>query len=128
MASLPEVTLPNRRRADLLAIGKTGEIWIIEIKSSLTDFTTDSKWPEYSDFCDRFYFAVSPDFPVDVLPHSAGLIVADRYGAEIIRQCPETKIAAARRKVVHILSARAAAARLQRLSDPEADLEHIWRT
>ena len=38
---VPEVTLPNGRRADLLAVGRKGEIWIVEIKSSVTDFQVD---------------------------------------------------------------------------------------
>ena len=87
-ASLPEVTLPNHRRADLLAIGPRGEIWIIEIKSSLTDFQTDKKWPDYLDYCDSFFFAVEPDFPTEHLPEACGLILADAYGAEIIRTAP----------------------------------------
>ena len=73
-ASLPEVSLPNHRRADLLAVGSRGEIWIIEIKSSLTDFQTDKKWPDYLDYCDSFFFAVEPDFPVDRLPADTGRV------------------------------------------------------
>ena len=41
-----EVTLANGRRADVLAIGRNGEIWIVEIKSSIADFRADQKWPE----------------------------------------------------------------------------------
>ena len=85
MAIVSEVTLANGRRADVAAIGPNGEIWIVEIKSSLVDFQTDQKWPEYRDFCDRFFFAVGPQFPQQVLPAEAGLIIADRYGGEIAR-------------------------------------------
>ena len=117
-ASLPEVTLPNYRRADLLAVGPRGEIWIIEIKSSLTDFQADKKWPDYLDYCDNFFFAVEPAFPIDRLPEACGLILADAYGAEIMRPAPVTKLAAARRMVITRRVARVGANRLRRLSDP----------
>ena len=117
-ASLPELTLPNYRRADLLAVGPRGEIWIIEIKSSLTDFQTDKKWPEYLDYCDSFFFAVEPAFPVDRLPEACGLILADAYGGEIVRPAPIAKLPAARRTVITRRVARVGANRLRRLSDP----------
>ena len=117
-ASLPEFTLPNYRRADLLAVGPRGEIWIIEIKSSLTDFQTDKKWPEYLDYCDSFFFAVEPAFPVDWLPEACGLILADAYGGEIVRPAPVAKLPAARRTVITRRVARVGANRLRRLSDP----------
>ena len=117
-ASLPELTLPNYRRADLLAVGPRGEIWIIEIKSSLTDFQTDKKWPEYLDYCDSFFFAVEPAFPVDQLPEACGLILADAYGGEIVRPAPIAKLPAARRTLITRRVARVGANRLRRLSDP----------
>ena len=117
-ASLPELTLPNYRRADMLAVGPRGEIWIIEIKSSLTDFQTDKKWPEYLDYCDSFFFAVEPAFPVDRLPETCGLILADAYGGEIVRPAPVAKLPAARRTVITRRVARVGANRLRRLSDP----------
>jgi hypothetical protein len=80
MATVTEVCLANGRRADMVAITSGGEIWIVEIKSSVEDFRADHKWPEYRTFCDRLYFAVAPAFPRDILPEDAGLIVADRYG------------------------------------------------
>ena len=123
MASVTEVTLANGRRADVAAIGANGEIWIVEIKSSLVDFQTDRKWPEYRDFCDRFYFAVGPQFPQQVLPLQAGLIVADRYGGDIVRAAPEHKLAGARRKAVTLTLLRTAAFRLQGAIDPEFGFE-----
>ena len=117
-ASLPELTLPNYRRADLLAVGPRGEIWIIEIKSSLTDFQTDKKWPEYLDYCDSFFFAVEPAFPVNQLPEACGLILADAYGGEIVRPAPIAKLPAARRTLITRRVARVGANRLRRLSDP----------
>ena len=86
-AGLPEVTCPITG-ARICWRGSRGEIWIIEIKSSLTDFQTDKKWPDYLDYCDSFFFAVEPDFPVERLPEACGLILADAYGAEIIRPAP----------------------------------------
>ena len=85
IACLPEVALPNHRRADLMALTDKGEIWIIEIKSGLPDFQADDKWPDYLHYCDRFYFAVAPYFPSEKLPDEAGMIFADSYGAEIMR-------------------------------------------
>ena len=122
-ARLPELTLANGRRADLIAIDMKGTIWIVEIKSSLADFRIDQKWPDYRDYCDRFYFAVTPDFPQDVLPGDAGLIVADKYGGEIVRPAPEHKLSGPRRKEITQRFARVAALRLHGLADPELRLE-----
>lgn len=122
-ATMPEMPLANGRRADIVALGEGGEIWIVEIKSSLEDFRSDNKWPEYAEFCDRFLFAVLPDFPMDVIPEDVGLIVADRYGGEIVRPAAEDKLAAARRKAMTQRFARIAARRLQALTDPDAALD-----
>ena len=118
-ARLPELTLASGRRADLVALNDSGEIWIIEIKSSLADFRADQKWPEYRNYCDRFFFAVAADFPVEVLPEDTGLIIADKYAGEIVRPAPEHKLSAARRKAVTQRFARVAARRLHALADPE---------
>lgn len=112
LESLAEIVLANGRRADAMAIGPKGEIHIVEIKSSIADFRSDGKWPEYRDYCDRLYFAVAPDFPIEILPEAAGLILADRYGGEIRREAPETRLSGARRKAVIIAFARVGAARL----------------
>lgn len=124
---IPELTLANWRRTDLIGIGEKGEIWIIEIKSSLEDFRTDQKWPEYRDYCDRLFFAVAPDFPRAVLPPDTGLIIADRYGGEIVREAPEHKLPGVRRKAVMLLFSRVAAGRLMTLADPERALEALPR-
>jgi hypothetical protein len=123
LAAVAEVTLANGRRADIAAIAESGEIWIVEIKSSLEDFRTDQKWPEYRDYCDRLFFAVAPGFPREVLPLDAGLIIADRYGGEILRPAPEHKLAPARRKAVTLRLVHTAAHRLQAMLDPEYGLE-----
>ena len=115
---LMELTLANNRRADIVALGRKGEIWIIEVKSCLADFRADGKWPDYDAFCDRLYFAVDADFPTEVLPQDTGLILADRYGAEILRDSDEAPLAAARRKAVTLRYARACSRRLHNLLDP----------
>jgi hypothetical protein len=117
-AVLPEFTLRTGRRADLIAIGGDGKIWIAEIKSSLEDFRADAKWPEYGEFCDRFFFAVPQDFNHDILPLEAGLIVADQWGAEVLREPPEFSLHASRRKSVTLQFARVAGQRLHGLYDP----------
>jgi len=111
-AGVTEMTLANGRRADVAAIGPAGEIVIVEIKSSVADFRSDQKWPEYRPFCDRFYFAVGQAFPSDLIPEDTGLIIADAYGGAIIREPDIEKLAAARRKAVTLRFARLAAARL----------------
>lgn len=118
LASVAELPLPNGRRADIAAVSDKGDIWIVEIKSSIEDFRVDQKWPEYRDYSDRLFFAVRPDFPVDILPADAGLILADRYGGEIVRPAPELRLAAARRKTMTLRFGRAAAARLAIALDP----------
>lgn len=118
-ASLPEVTLASGRRADVMAVSDAGAIWIIEIKSSPADLRSDQKWPEYRDFCDRLYFAIPPDMNAALLPAEAGLIVADGWGAEVLREPADHPLHATRRKAVTLAFARAAALRLHGLYDPE---------
>lgn len=113
-----ELPLASGRRADLVALHGGGEIWIVEIKSSIADFRADQKWPDYRAHCDRLFFATVADVPADIFPQDAGLIVADAYGATILREAPEHKLAAATRKSVMLTFARAAALRLQALADP----------
>lgn len=121
--SIREFSLSNGRRVDVAALGKDGRIAFVEVKSSLADFRSDDKWHTYLEYCDTFYFAVAPDFPQDVLPGRHGLIIADRYGAEILRPDSEEKtIKAARRKAVTLKFARAAAGRLTTLLGEEEDL------
>ena len=117
-ACLNELPLPNGRRADVIGLARNGDIWIVEVKSGLEDFRVDNKWPEYRDFCDALFFAVAPEFPVDILPADTGLILADRYGGEIVRPAPEHRLAPARRKAMTLRIARVAAMTLQSLIDP----------
>jgi hypothetical protein len=118
-AMVPEFTLATGRRADLIAVGGNGAIWIVEIKSSPEDFYSDGKWPEYRDYCDRLYFAVSMELDHAILPADAGLIVADEWGAEILRHPIETPLVGARRKALTLQIARTAALRLHMLHDPD---------
>jgi hypothetical protein len=118
-ASVTEVTLRSGRRVDILAVNDRSEIWIVEVKSCLADFRSDAKWPEYRDYCDRLWFAVAPDFPVDVLPADAGLILADRYAGELVRWPEEARLTPHLRKAVILAAARTAAMRLQEVLDPE---------
>lgn len=110
-APLAEVTLPNGRRADLMALGPKGQIFIVEVKSSVEDFRTDQKWWEYLPYCDAFAFAVAPEFPRDILPGDPGLIVADGFGGAVLREAPVEPLAGARRKALTLAFARLAAMR-----------------
>lgn len=110
-APLLEVTLPNGRRADIMALGPRGEIAIAEVKSGLDDFRTDRKWHEYAPYCDAFYFAVAPEFPRDILPETPGLIVADGFGGAVLREAPVIALAGARRKALIVAFGRLAAIR-----------------
>ncbi|HEU0061472.1 MAG TPA: MmcB family DNA repair protein [Hyphomicrobiaceae bacterium] len=124
-APLSEVTLASGRRADVIGLSQAAEIWLVEIKSCLDDFRVDQKWPQYREFCDRFFFAVGPTFPREVLPADTGLIVADRYGGEILRPAPDHKLAAPRRRALTLRLARTAALRLQAVLDPDQDLDAL---
>ncbi len=117
---LEEFTLTTGRRVDLIALAPKGDIWVVECKSSRADFRADGKWPDYLDWCDRYFWAVDADFPQTLLPDSTGLIVADAYGAELLRMGAEARLAAARRKALTLRVARAAMGRLQALRDPTA--------
>lgn len=123
LTSVTELPLPNGRRADIAGLTASGEIWIAEVKSCLDDFRVDSKWPDYLDYCDAFYFAVDPNFPARLLPATTGLIIADKFSAEIITAAPAAALKAPRRKQLTLLMARTAAARLQALLDPAAKLD-----
>ena len=112
LASVLEVPLANGRRADVMGLTPNGEIWIVETKSCLEDFSVDCKWPDYIDYCDRFFFGVTEVFPRDRIPEECGLIVADGFGGAILRECAARPLAGARRKAVTLLFARLAAQRL----------------
>lgn len=115
-----EMPLPNGRRADILALQPDGGFAVVEVKSCARDFLTDGKWPEYRDFCDRLYFAVDLDFPVELLPEEVGLLVADGPEASLVREAPSHPLASARRRALLHRYAVTAAGRLAALQDPQA--------
>ena len=118
-SSLSEFTLKTGRRVDLIALDHRGIVTIIEIKSSVADFRSDKKWQEYLDFCDRFFFAVATDFPIRRLPDTCGIILADGFGASVLRKSPELKLNATRRKSLMLSFARTSAVRLLEYTDPD---------
>jgi hypothetical protein len=114
---ISELPLPSGRRADLVALGADGEIWIVEIKSSIADFRADQKWMDYRMHCDRLFFATTVEVPCEIFPPDTGLIVADAFGAQIVCEAPEHRLHAATRKSMMLSVAHAAALRLQSLID-----------
>lgn len=117
-SALHEVPLPNGRRADILALRPDGGFACIEVKSGPRDFLTDLKWPEYRAYSDALYFAVDPGFPLDLLPDTTGLIVADATDAEILREAPTHPLAPSRRRALLHRFATLAADRLTAFEDP----------
>ena len=118
-----EVPLPNGRRADLMGIDSKGNLTIVEIKVAKADLLGDCKWTDYLDYCDHFYWAVPPQLASILeqdhyLPSEAGLIVADRYDAALVRTAAHRPLAPARRKAELLRFARRAARRLSEQLDP----------
>jgi hypothetical protein len=120
LMGVAEFSLASGRRADIAAIDARGEVWVIEIKSSVIDFRTDRKWTDYRRHCDRLFFAVGADFPLEILPEDAGVLVADQFGAGMICEAPHHPIPGATRKALTLRLARTAASRLMGLMDPDA--------
>lgn len=126
LTAIAEVPLPNGRRADLMALDGKGQIVIVEIKVARGDLHGDGKWPDYCDYCDRFYWALAAGLDPAILdtpayrPETSGLIIADRYGAAIVReaQCA-APLAPARRKAETLRLARLAMRRMMVAADPE---------
>ncbi len=118
-APLAEFKLANGRRADIAALDRRGVCAIVEVKASRADFLADRKWPDYLPYCDAFYFAVAPGFPLDLLPEAEGVILADRFAGEVVRPARLRPLAAATRKALLIRFARTGALRLQGALDPE---------
>jgi hypothetical protein len=123
LACVSELPLASGRRADLVALGGDGEVWIVEIKSSVEDFRADHKWPDYRMHCDRLFFATAPHVPAVIFPDDAGLILADGFGAALLRDAPEHRLHPATRRSMLLAFARAAALRLQSLADPAGRYE-----
>lgn len=123
LSMVTELPLSSGRRADIVAMDADGEIWIVEIKSSIEDFRVDLKWPEYRRHCDRLYFATHTGVPQETFPEDSGLIIADAYGADITRHAPEHRLSGATRRALLLRFARAAAGRLHHLYDPLINAE-----
>jgi hypothetical protein len=121
-ATLTEFFLLNGRRVDVIAVNGSGQTIIVEIKSSVADYRADQKWTEYLEFCDVFYFAVPLDFPREILPEDCGLMVADHYGAEVIREAPAQAMNSSRRRAQTLRLALTAMQRLGRMNDPDGFL------
>ena len=119
-AVVSELALATGRRADIVGLGSGGDIWIVEIKSSVEDFRVDQKWPDYRFSCDRLFFATHADVPAHIFPEDAGFILADRFGADVLREAPEHRLPGATRKAMLVRFAQTAAIRLHGLVDPEA--------
>lgn len=126
LVAMAEVPLDNGRRADLMAIDGKGRVTVVEIKVSRADLFGDGKWPEYLSQCDRFFWALPAGFDLGLLdgpaflPERTGVIVADQYDAEIVRDARDQPLPAHLRKRVTLSFARRAARRALSLSDPEA--------
>ena len=115
---LAEFPLSSGRRADILALDRRGGFVLVEIKSSLADFRGDQKWPEYLPHCDRFYFAVAGEFPREELPQDVGIILADSFGAECLRDAPVSAMPVGLRRKQTLRFARIAGNRLRYLHEP----------
>ena len=118
LSCVSELALASGRRADLVALSGEGALWIVEIKSSVEDFRADRKWPDYHLYCDRLFFATALEVPLTIFPEDAGLILADAFGASILREAPEHRLSPARRRSMMLRFAHAAAGRLQTLAEP----------
>jgi hypothetical protein len=118
-STVTELPLASGRRADIVALADDGTILIVEIKSCIADFRADAKWPDYRLHCDKLYFAISAETPPEIMPDDAGLIIADGFGAEILRDAPDHRMPSATRRAMLLRFAHAAAHRLHRLADPE---------
>jgi hypothetical protein len=121
-AALTEFPLNSGRRVDVIAVNGAGETVIVEIKTSTADYRADRKWNEYLEFCDAFYFAVPAAFPLALLPADCGLMIADDYGAEILRRPAAQPMNGSRRRAQTLRLALAAMQRLGRLIDPESGI------
>jgi hypothetical protein len=117
-SAVSELALPSGRRADIVALNGAGEIWIVEVKSSVADFRADQKWVDYRLHSDRLFFATCLEVPCEIFPKDTGLIVADAFGAQIVCEAPEHRLHAATRKSMMLSFARCAALRLAALADP----------
>jgi hypothetical protein len=116
--TLIEFRLPAGRRVDVIGLDRDSRFVIVEIKTTVADFRADQKWRDYLPYCDAFYFAVPDGFPHGLLPASCGVLVADAYGAAILRPGAEMAMNTSRRRHQLVRFALAASVRLNRMADP----------
>lgn len=74
----------GRFRADVMALSMNGYISIVEIKSSVADFTSDKKWHNYVPYAHQFYFAMDAAvyrklLAKDRIPKDVGIILVKVY-------------------------------------------------
>ena len=119
LSSLSEFSPARGLRVDIITLGMANEIWIVECKSCQSDFKSDKKWQNYLDWCDRYFWAVEANFPIDILPPDTGVIIADAYDASILREAPLKKLSVARRKKIIKSIAKSACNRLLTHTDPK---------
>ena len=119
LSSLSEFSPARGLRVDIITLGMANEIWIVECKSCQSDFKSDKKWQNYLDWCDRYFWAVDANFPIDILPPDTGVIIADAYDASILREAPLNKLSAARQKKIIKSIAKSACNRLLTHTDPK---------
>jgi hypothetical protein len=117
-AVLTEFKLGNGRRADVAGLSPDGTLVMVEVKSTVADFRADDKWLDYVPYCDGFSFAVADHFPLKILPETCGVLVADSYGATVIRPAPMHRLHASRRKALMVRFAHGAGQRLMAMTDP----------
>ena len=123
-ACIREFTVRTGRRVDLMALEDKRDITIVEVKSSRQDFTSDTKWPEYIEWADRFYFAVAEDFPREMLPgpDRCGIIITDGFDCHVVQEAPTIKLAAARRTHLVTRMAQKAMRRLERVAQAAGEI------
>ena len=113
--TLSEFTLKTGRRVDLIALSRSQHITIVEVKSFLTDFSSDKKWQNYPNWAGQFYFAVAENFLVECLADEmrCRILITDGFDTNILREVPLHKLTAQRR--THLIR-RLAFAAMTRLS------------
>ncbi|MBU74740.1 MAG: hypothetical protein CMM73_03415 [Rhodospirillaceae bacterium] len=123
-ACIREFTVRTGRRVDLMVLGNKRDITIVEVKSSRQDFTSDTKWPDYIEWADKFYFAVAEDFPLEILPGSerCGIIITDGFDCHIVQKAPAIKLATARRTHLVTRMAQKAMRRLEGVVQTAGDI------
>lgn len=87
------------RRADVIGNKISGDLVLIEVKSSVADFKSDAKWHEYLKFADRVYLAFTVDVARKInkdkelmsrIPSRVGVLVLSEYG--LMRVVKKAKI------------------------------------